>query len=168
MRIGQYWQKPLWYFHFLVLYTHQLKILLDFFNLPMEFWELNSYHLLREIQARLEFKILNWLLTWNILDRVSPSFIVKSWFEVWVEPSQSTYLSPTLNIHPIENDDLRSDRKVNSNKKFYKDIIGLLTSSPPKFVRPVHVHLKTDNVDYLKKGSWIFFLHIFAIPSSST
>ena len=31
---------------------------------------------------------------------------------------------------------------------------------------PVHVHLKTDNVDYFKKPSW-FFLHIFAIPSSS-
>ena len=30
-----------------------------------------------------------------------------------------------------------------------------------------YVHLKMDNVDYLKKPPWNFFLHFFAIPSSS-
>ena len=29
------------------------------------------------------------------------------------------------------------------------------------------VHLKTDNLDYLQKPSWNFFLHLFAIPSLS-
>ena len=36
-----------------------------------------------------------------------------------------------------------------------------------RLIWPVHVHLKRNNVDYLKKPSWFFFLHIFAIPSSS-
>ena len=37
-----------------------------------------------------------------------------------------------------------------------------------RFIRSVHVHLKTDNVDYLKKPSWFFFFfNFFAIHSSS-
>ena len=37
-----------------------------------------------------------------------------------------------------------------------------------RFIRPVHVHLKTDKVDLKKKPPWKkFFLHFFSIPSSS-
>ena len=37
-----------------------------------------------------------------------------------------------------------------------------------RFIRPVHAHLKTDNVDYLKKPPWKnFFFDIFAIHLSS-
>ena len=37
-----------------------------------------------------------------------------------------------------------------------------------RFIRPVHVHLKMDNVDYLKKPSWKKnLLDVFAIHSSS-
>ena len=37
-----------------------------------------------------------------------------------------------------------------------------------RFIRPVHVHLKTDKVDLKKKPARKFiFLHFFAMPSSS-
>ena len=37
-----------------------------------------------------------------------------------------------------------------------------------RFIRPVHVHLKTDKVDFKKKPPrFFFFLHFFAIHSSS-
>ena len=35
-----------------------------------------------------------------------------------------------------------------------------------QIIQPVHVHLKTDNVDYFKTPPY-FFLHIFTIASSS-
>ena len=34
-------------------------------------------------------------------------------------------------------------------------------------MRPVYVHLKTDNVDYLKKPSWIFLAILIALESHS-
>ena len=36
-----------------------------------------------------------------------------------------------------------------------------------RFIRPVHVHLKTDHVDYLKKPSYFVFAY-FCNPSSSS
>ena len=37
-----------------------------------------------------------------------------------------------------------------------------------QIIRPVHVHLKTDKVDFKKRPPWKkFFLHIFSIHSSS-
>ena len=66
--------------------THTNLILLDFFSLPLEFWELNSYHL-KEIQVPLEYRILNWLLTWNIFRLCIPFFKCKvvAWGLSWAK-----------------------------------------------------------------------------------
>ena len=51
-------------------------------------------------------------------------------------------------------------REIDGQENTIWDLAPALCS----IIRPVHVHLKMDNVDYLEKPSWKKKLHIFAIP----